>query len=139
MISRNLKMLLLRSACRLSLLVLVLFVPMVATAQDVQIFQHCDFGGWTANFTLTGDSATFNTADILSRSGLDNDASSIKIKPGFRVTLFDGNNQSGRSLVLTTDNTCFVDENFNDILSSIRIERIPGAALVQIFQHRDFN
>src|ERR1043165_1360586 len=58
----------------------------------VQLFQHCSFGGWAASFTGTGN---FNTADIVSRGGLDNDASSIKIAPGFRVTLFDGNQQGG--------------------------------------------
>jgi hypothetical protein len=88
----------------------------------VQLFQHCSFGGWAASFTGTGN---FNTADIVSRGGLDNDASSIKIAAGFRVTLFDGNQQGGASVVLTAgDTTCFTaaNINFNDRLSSLRIE-----------------
>src|SRR5262249_21386253 len=78
--------------------------------------------GWVASFTATGN---FNTADIVSRGGLDNDASSIKIAAGFKVTLFDGNQQSGASVVLTAgDTTCFTASsiNFNDRLSSLRIE-----------------
>jgi chitinase len=103
----------------LSLLLLVfcaLFAP-EARAQ-VQIFQHCDFGGWTANFSGTGN---FNLADLQSRGGINNDASSIKVAPGFRVTLFSGDNQTFRSIVKTADDSCLVDDSFNDVLTSLRI------------------
>jgi chitodextrinase len=86
----------------------------------VQLFQHCSFGGWVANFTGTGN---YNTADIVSRGGVDNDASSIKVAAGYKVTVFDGNNQTGTSVVFNAgDTACFVANNFNDILSSLRIE-----------------
>jgi len=86
----------------------------------VQVYQHCNFGGWVANFTTTGN---FNTADLVSRGGIDNDASSIKIAAGFKATLFNGNGQTGTSLVLNAgDTACLVASNFNDILSSLRIE-----------------
>jgi chitinase len=86
----------------------------------VQLFQHCSFGGWVASFTGTGN---FNTADIVSRGGVDNDASSIKVAPGFRATLFNGNQQTGTSLVVNAgDTSCLVASNFNDVVSSLRIE-----------------
>jgi chitodextrinase len=86
----------------------------------VQLFQHCSFGGWVANFTGTGN---FNTADVVSRGGLDNDASSIRVAAGFRVTVFNGNQQTGGSVVFTAgDHACFVANDFNDLLSSLRIE-----------------
>jgi len=86
----------------------------------VQVFQHCNFGGWAASFTGTG---SFNTADLVSRGGLDNDASSIRVAAGFRATLFDGNQQTGASVVLNAgDTACLVANNFNDRLSSLRIE-----------------
>ncbi len=88
-------------------------------AQIVRLHQHCNFGGWTANFTILGN---FNTSAIVSRGGVNNDASSIRVAPGFKVTLFSGNNQTGRSLVLRGDDSCFVDDGFNDVLSSLRIE-----------------
>src|SRR5262245_41600277 len=91
-----------------------------AAMAQVQIFQHCDFGGWQATFTAAGN---FNTADLVARGGIDNDASSVKVAAGFKVTLFDGNNQTGRSVVLTAGNTaCLVGNSFNDVLSSLRIE-----------------
>ena len=86
----------------------------------VRLYQHCNFGGWVANFTSTGN---FNTADIVSRGGIDNDASSIRIAAGFKATLFNGNGQTGTSLVLNAgDTACLVAGSFNDILSSLRIE-----------------
>jgi chitodextrinase len=93
----------------------------------VQLFQHCNFGGWVANFTGTGN---FNTADLVSRGGVDNDASSIKVAAGFKATLFDGNGQTGTSVVFNAgDTACFVASNFNDVLSSLRIENagVPPA------------
>jgi hypothetical protein len=95
-------------------------VSSAAGTPIVQVFQHCDFGGWVANFTAAG---SFNTADLVSRGGVDNDASSVKVASGFKATLFDGNNQSGASVVLRAgDTACLVDQGFNDVLSSLRIE-----------------
>lgn len=86
----------------------------------VQVYQHCNFGGWVASFTGTGN---FNTADLVSRGGIDNDASSIRVGAGFKATLFNGNGQTGTSLVLNAgDTACLVASNFNDVLSSLRIE-----------------
>jgi chitodextrinase len=95
----------------------------------VRLFQHCNFGGWVANFTATGN---VNTADIVSHGGVDNDASSIRVAPGFKATLFNGNQQTGASLVINAgDTACFVASNFNDVVSSLRIETAappPGSA-----------
>jgi hypothetical protein len=86
----------------------------------VQLFQDCNFGGWSARFTATGN---VNTAAIVSAGGRDNDASAIKIAAGFKATLFDGDQQTGTSVVVTAgDTACLVGVNFNDLLSSLRIE-----------------
>jgi hypothetical protein len=107
----------------------------------VRVFQHCDYTGWGAGFGGTGH---ISTAQIQSAGGRDNDASSLRIAPGFRVTLFDGNNQTGRSIVLTSDTPCLVAPGFNDLLSSISIESgrptptpSPGNGVV-FFEHTGF-
>ena len=93
----------------------------------VQLFQHCNFGGWQANFTAAG---SFSTAQIVAAGGVNNDASSIRVAAGFRVVLFDGDGQTGSSVVVTGDTACFVGLNFNDVVSSIRIEPVtPGGNL----------
>jgi chitinase len=88
----------------------------------VQIYQHCNFGGWVANFTAAG---SFSTAELVSRGGIDNDASAVKVATGFKVTLFDGAGQTGNSVVLTAGDTACLN-NFNDVLSSLRIEVDTG-------------
>jgi hypothetical protein len=92
----------------------------------VQLFQDCSFGGWSVSFTAAGD---INTADLVGRGGLDNDASSIKIASGWKVTLFDADHEGGASVVLHAgDTTCFTAAGiaFNDRLSSLRIEPDTG-------------
>ena len=86
----------------------------------VQVFQHCDFGGWVASFGATG---SYATSALTSRGGVDNDASSIQVASGYKATLYDGNNQTGSALVITAGQTaCLVANGFNDVLSSLKIE-----------------
>jgi len=95
----------------------------------VQLFQHCDFGGWAASFGAAGN---YSRAQIVSAGGLDNDASSLKVASGFKVTLFDGDAQTGTSVVLTADSPCFVAQGFNDQLSSMRIESVGGSPAITV-------
>jgi chitodextrinase len=89
----------------------------------VLLYQHCNFGGWQANFNSIGN---VSLGQIQAAGGVNDDASSIRIASGFRVTLFEHDNQTGASVTLIGDNTCFVAQGFNDILSSLRIETDSG-------------
>ena len=117
----------------LLLMASAVLVPGAEAQAPVQIVQHCNYGGWSASFTTTGN---FDTAALVSRGGLDNDASAIRVAPGFRVTLFADDDQTGRSVVFTADSPCFVTQSFNDVLSSLRIESVGST--VQLFQHCNF-
>jgi len=101
---------------------------------NVQLFQHCNFGGWQANFGITGN---VSTAQIQAAGGVNNDASSIRVSPGLSVTLFSGNNQTGQSVTVTGNVACFVGLGFNDVLSSMRIQGAGGGGVV-FFQHSNF-
>jgi hypothetical protein len=90
----------------------------------VKLFQHCNFGGWAASFTAAGNYAT---SDLVARGGKDNDASSIQVAAGYKVTLFDGDQQSGNAVVVSAGQTsCLAGNGFNDVLSSLRIEADSG-------------
>jgi lysyl endopeptidase len=93
--------------------------PTPSPGGGVQLFQHCNFGGWRATFNNNGN---VSQAQLTAAGGVNNDASSIRIPAGRTVTLFTGNNQTGRSVTLTGDTACFVGINFNDVLSSMRIQ-----------------
>jgi hypothetical protein len=80
--------------------------------------QHCDYTGWTANFTI----GSYNLAAIQARGGINDDASSIRVPAGLRVTLYEHDNFTGATLVRTADDNCFVNEGWNDRVSSLRVE-----------------
>jgi hypothetical protein len=84
---------------------------------DVRLFQGCNYGGWSASFG-PGD---YTIADIQARGGINDDASSVRVPGGYTVTLYQGNNFTGASMVLTGDDTCLTNDSFNDTVSSLRV------------------
>lgn len=82
------------------------------------IFEHTDFGG-RSQALVEG----MNVGPL----ALGNDvASSIKVSRCFKVTLYgDGPGQNGPELVLTADNADLRNDNFNDVLSNVLVERDP--------------
>ncbi len=88
----------------------------------VTLFEDCDFGGWAVALA-PGDHAV---ADLIAAGALDNDASSLHVLPGYQAVLFDGPDFTGASRTLTGASACLVDEEFNDTLSSLRIQAIAG-------------
>ena len=49
--------------------------------------------------------------------------SALKVTDGYKVEIFLDTDFKGRSLSFTDDDTCLVDNNFNDLLSSVRVTR----------------
>jgi hypothetical protein len=84
---------------------------------QAQVFQNCSYAGWSASFGI----GSYNTAAILANGGINNDASSLKIPAGLKVTLYDGDHFTGDSLVLTADASCLKNNSFNDKASSFRV------------------
>ncbi len=84
----------------------------------VTLFKDCYYRGRSKNLG-TGDYLT-------NQLGIGNDQlSSIRIPNGFRVTLYRDDNFRGQSITLTADDDCFTT-NWNDNVSSIKVERIGG-------------
>jgi hypothetical protein len=60
--------------------------------------------------------------NTLLRMGMQNDdVSSIRFQGGAVARLFEHDHFQGKTLVLNTDTDCFVNLNWNDILSSIQV------------------
>ncbi len=79
-------------------------------------FQHCFYGGSSAEFGL----GTYNTSDFTAIFP-NNELSSIQIPAGLKVTLYN-DNLTGTTQVLTADNACLIDIDFNDKTTSITVE-----------------
>lgn len=88
---------------------------------DVYLYQNCSYGGWKATF----DAGDFLMADLISKGGINDDASSIKIPPGMQVVLYTNNNYGGTALTLTADDACLSDHSFNDLTSSLKVSQLP--------------
>ena len=77
------------------------------------------------NFTGLKLPYTAGTHDIFSSQvGLNDMVSSVKVKPGWRVTLYEHFKMGGKSLVLTADTPDLKAKGFNNITSGVKIEKI---------------
>jgi hypothetical protein len=90
------------------------------TGGKVTLYQHCNYEGWSATF----DVGNFNLAALQVAGVTNKDASSIKITPGYNVTLYQNDGFGGASINLTGDDSCLTDNvangvNFNDQISSM--------------------
>ncbi|HMI01702.1 MAG TPA: family 16 glycosylhydrolase [Pedobacter sp.] len=85
--------------------------------RKVSVFQNCTYKGWakqlaTANYTMAQ----------LAALGVTNDAiSSVSVPAGIKIQLYQGDNFTGSSITLTADNSCLIDEAFNDNISSVKV------------------
>jgi hypothetical protein len=85
--------------------------------KPVTLYQNTDSWGWSAGF----DAGNYTAGQIVAAGGQDNDASSVTIAPGYRVTFYDLDNFQGPTLVKTADDVSFVDDGWNDIVSSMKV------------------
>lgn len=81
------------------------------------VYQDCNYGGAAVGLPV-GD---YNLAAMTSR-GIANDwISSLRVTSGYKVTLYENDNFSGASLVVTADNSCLVGAGWNDRTTSMRV------------------
>ena len=98
----------------------------------VTAYQDCSYGGYAVGLA----EGTYTTAQLVALGAKDNDLSSLKVASGYTVTLFDGDNFSGASLVKTADTDCLVGDSFNDLVSSIKIAK--SAPVITVYQDCSF-
>ena len=81
------------------------------------LYQDVNYGGYSGDFS----EGSFNTMQMLLFGIQDNDVTSLKVKPGFKVTCYADDNFGGESISYTADNG-WVGNEWNDRISSIKIE-----------------
>ncbi len=95
----------------------------------VNVYKDCNYGGYSAPLAV-GD---YTTAQLNALGVLDNDVSSLKVTEGYKVILYDGNNFTGSSTVITSANSCLVGIGWNDITSSIQVRTNGATNLAGIY------
>jgi hypothetical protein len=95
------------------------------TISPVTVYKDCDFGGASATFRV----GSFNYSSIVNRIGNDV-ISSIKVPNGYTVKLYQHANYEGRVVTRLQNDTCFVNNDFNDMTSSMVITaEVPTCSL----------
>ena len=94
--------------------------PTPTPTAPVKVFQHCSFGGYSASLPV----GNYDLPKLRSLGVQNDDLSSLQVPKGYRVTLFQHAGFTGKTVIKTTDETCLVNQSFNDSASSIKVERI---------------
>jgi hypothetical protein len=92
-------------------------------AGPATVYADCPFAG-AAVALQPGD---YTQAQLQSLGMQNNSISSVKVQSGYKITLYADDNFTGSTLELTADDDCIVDNNFNDLASSIRVSSVTGS------------
>ena len=93
------------------------------------LYEDCDFQG--QSFSL--GEGNYDLAALRARGYTDNQLSSLTVKSGYEVTLYDGSSFNGRAGRAAAGNyACLVNSGFNDIISSVVVRRTGAGGSQQI-------
>ncbi|WP_110057132.1 T9SS type A sorting domain-containing protein [Chitinophaga sp. S165] len=82
------------------------------------LFQDINYGGYGVYL----QPGSYNLAKLKAFGGRNDDISSIKVLPGYKVTFYADDNFTGASKTFTAD-AIAIDASWNDMVSSIIVER----------------
>jgi hypothetical protein len=80
-------------------------------------YKDCSYGGNAVSLPA----GSYTLAQLQAKGILNDDISSLKVRSGYKVTLYWDNNFAGTTLVKTADDDCLVNDNWNDKASSLVI------------------
>lgn len=92
------------------------------TGAIATIYQHCNYGGWSAGLDAVGN---YDLGLLMTKGFVNDDASSIKVAAGYEAVIYQDAGFVGTSIVVRGDNSCL--SNFNDKASSVIIRKIATA------------
>ncbi len=86
------------------------------------LYQHCSYGGYAAGLNV----GSYTLSQLRALGVANDDISSIRVQPGYRITMYQHDGFTGNTIVKTGDDSCLVDDGFNDDISSLRVEAVSG-------------
>jgi hypothetical protein len=92
------------------------------------VYKDCNYTGYAVSLPV----GNYTLTDLQAKGILDNDISSLKVQNGYEVVLYANDNFSGSSTTLTADDTCLVDNSFNDTATSLRVRAITNSSSILI-------
>ncbi|SEK24148.1 Beta/Gamma crystallin [Stigmatella aurantiaca] len=93
----------------------------------VAVFKDCNYTGiWGAGFWI----GKFNLSALQFHGISGKDISSVRVQPGYKVTLYENADFTGASLVRTADDGCLVSSGWNDRANAMVVEPVTPIAVV---------
>ena len=91
------------------------FRPTAGTSGPVTLAEHCNYGGYNVGLPV----GNYTLGQLLARGVRNDDISSLRVQSGYRITLYEHDNFTGNAVTKTGDDSCLVDEGFNDLATSV--------------------
>ncbi len=92
----------------------------------VTFYRDCNYTVWPAWWSGL-EAGYYTTSDLNFFSIPNKDISALKVAPGFVVKLYSSDNFGGSLLTRTSDDSCLVNEGWNDRVSSVIILQYGAA------------
>lgn len=92
------------------------YIRIYTRRPQVTLYSRCDYYKWVSSPILAG---SYTKSQLQALQVVDNDASSIEVPTGWTATLYNEDNFTGDSLVITSDTRCL--SNFDNKVTSIRV------------------
>jgi len=89
-------------------------------APAVTVYHAINYGGASQGYAV----GTYTLDQMEANGSLDNDISSVKVVSGYKATFYKLDNFVGASLVKTADDPTLVNDVWNDVISSMKVEAI---------------
>ncbi|TYP99303.1 putative secreted protein (Por secretion system target) [Tenacibaculum adriaticum] len=95
---------------------------------EATVYKDCNYGGYAVNLPI----GNYTISQLQATGVLDDDISSLRVQNGYEVVLYADDNFSGTSIIVNADDTCLVDNSFNDITTSVRVRAVTNTSSVFI-------
>jgi predicted chitinase len=102
---------------------------------SIVTYQHCDYSGWSVAL----EEGSYNLNALTSLGFRNDDASSLRVAPGYEAVLYEHDNFTGASVVISGDTNCLVGAGFNDRASSMIVRTSGASGFAEIVSEAQFN
>jgi GH18 family chitinase len=86
----------------------------------VSLYQHCNYGGYSASL----GEGSYTLAQLNALGIANDDISSLKVQAGYQIKMYNDNNFAGTTITKTADDSCLVDDGYNDMISSVVVSKV---------------
>lgn len=91
----------------------------LAQGPAVSVYQHCNYGGYKVDLA----EGYYDLPQLQALGVVNDDLSSLQVAAGYKVTVYYDTGFGGNSASFQNDDACLYDDGWNDVVSSIRVEK----------------